>query len=45
MGHSESDIKKAAPGATVKKGLAVTGSNAANAGGAVKKWFSETGLM
>ena len=45
MGHSESDIKKVAPGATVKKGLAVTGSNVANTGGAVKKWFSETGLM
>ena len=45
MGHSESDIKKAAPGATVKKGLAITGSNAANAGGAVKKWLSENGLM
>ena len=45
MGHSESDIKKVAPGATVKKGLAVTGSSAANAGGAVKKWLSENGLM
>ena len=45
MGHSESDIKKLGPGATVKKGLAITGSSAANAGGAVKKWFSENGLM
>ena len=45
MGHSESDIKKAAPGAAVKKGLAITGSKAANAGGAVKKWLSENGLM
>ena len=45
MGHSENDIKKSAPGATVKKGLAVTGSDAANAGGAVKEWLSENGLM
>lgn len=45
MGHSESDIKKAVPGATVRKGLAITGSNAANAGGAVKKWLSENGLV
>ena len=45
MGHSESDIKKSLPGATIKKGLAITGSNAANAGGAVKKWLSESGLM
>ena len=45
MGHSESDIKKLVPGAAVKKGLAVTGSNAANAGGVVKKWLSENGLM
>ena len=45
MGHSESDIKKAVPGATVKKGLAITGSKAADAGRAVKKWLSENGLM
>ena len=45
MGHSESDIKKAVPGATVRKGLAITGSNVANAGGAVKKWLSENGLV
>lgn len=45
MGHSESAIKKAVPGATVKKGLAITGSKAADAGSAVKKWLSENGLM
>ena len=45
MGHSESDIKKLVPGATVKKGLAITGSSATNAGGAVKKWLSANGLM
>lgn len=45
MGHSESDIKKLAPGAAVKKGLAITGSNAANAGASVKKWLSANGLI
>ena len=45
MGHSESDIKKLVPGAAVKKGLAIIGSKAADASGAVKKWLSENGLM
>ena len=45
MGSSEGDIKKLAPGATVKKGLSVTGSNSANAGGSVKKWLANNGLI
>ena len=45
MGHSESDIKKLASGATVKKGLAITGSKAADAGASVKKWLSENGCL
>ena len=45
MGHSERDIKELVTSAIVKKGLAVTGSNAANAGRAVKKWLSSNGLM
>jgi flavodoxin len=45
MGSSVSDIKKLAPGATVKKGLSVTGSKAANAGGSVKKWLANNGLI
>ena len=45
MGHSEKDIKKAAPGASVKKGLPITGSNAANAGEAVKKWLAANALI
>ena len=45
MGSSEGDIKKLAPGATVKKGLSVTGSKAANAGGSVKKWLANNGLI
>ena len=45
MGHSESDIRKTAPGAEVKRGLAITGSRAANAGGAVKKWLADNNLI
>lgn len=32
MGHSEADIKKLCPGATVKKGLAIRGGSVKNAG-------------
>ena len=45
MGSSESDIKKTAKGATVKRGLAITGSNVINAGGIVKSWLAENGLI
>ena len=45
MGHSEKDIKKVVPGASVKKGLSVTGSNAANAGETVKKWLAANELI
>ena len=44
MGGSERDIKKTCPGAAVKSGLAVTGSEAANAAGRVKKWLAANGL-
>ena len=44
MGGSERDIKKTAPGADVKKGLAITGSSAANSGNAVRKWLGTNGL-
>ena len=45
MGGSESGIKKLVPGATVKKGLPITGSSAANSGDAVKRWFKANGLL
>ncbi len=45
MGHSESDIRKYAPGAVLKKGLPVIGSNAANAGGMLESWLAENGLI
>ena len=44
MGGSERDIKKTCPGAVVKSGLAVTGSEAANVAGRVKKWLAANGL-
>ena len=40
MGGSERDIKKTCQGADVKKGLSVTGSQAANSGDAIKMWLS-----
>jgi len=45
MGGSERDIKKTCPGATVKSGLSITGSEAANAAGRVEKWLAANGLM
>ena len=45
MGTSESDIKKCAKGATVKRGLAITGSKAAGSKDAVKKWLEANGLL
>ena len=45
MGHSERDIQKACPGAAVRRGLSVTGSNAANAKPAVQKWLSVSGVL
>ena len=45
MGASERDIKKTCPGADVKPGLSVTGSQAANAKASVKKWLSANGLL
>jgi len=45
MGSSESDIKKTAKGATVKSGLAITGSRAADSKADVQRWFAENGLV
>ena len=45
MGGSERDIKHTCPGVEVKRGLSVTGSQAANSRGAVQKWLSANGLM
>ena len=45
MGKSESDVKKYAKGADVKKGLAITGSTAGEAKAKVSKWLQENGLL
>ncbi len=45
MGSSEIDIRKCAKGVTVKSGLAIMGSRAADSGEAVKKWFAANGLI
>ena len=45
MGGSERDIRKACPGADVRKGLPVTGSEAANSKTSVQKWLSANGLL
>ena len=45
MGGSERDIKRVCPGATVKSGLSVTGSAAANSKEAVSRWLSANGLL
>ncbi|MBR2294897.1 MAG: flavodoxin [Clostridiales bacterium] len=45
MGSSERDIAKSAPGATVKKGLSITGSRAADSKEAVRKWLRSNGVI
>ncbi len=45
MGSSEREIRRLCPGADVKCGLPVTGSQAANAGPAVRKWLSANGVL
>ncbi len=45
MGGSERDIKKTCPGADVKKGLPITGSEAANSKMSVQKWLNTNGLL
>ena len=45
LGSSERDIKKYAKGAVLKKGLSITGSQAANSRGSVQRWLSANGLI
>ena len=45
MGSSEGDVKKYAKGAEVKRGLSITGSQAADSKSAVEKWFKANGVM
>lgn len=45
MGGSEITIKQCAPGADIKKGLPITGSNAAGSGDTVKHWLKDNGIL
>ena len=45
MGSSESDVKKHANGASLKKGLSITGSQAADSKATVEKWLKNSGIM
>ena len=45
MGSSEREIKKTCPGATVKKGLPITGSAAANSKSSVERWLKANGMI
>jgi flavodoxin len=45
MGHSESDIKKLCPNATVLKGLAITGGSVQTAGKEIAAWLRELGVI
>ena len=45
MGGSERTIKGLVPNAELKKGLSVTGSNAANSGNSVRNWLKSNGLV
>ena len=45
MGGSERDVRRACPGATVKPGLSVSGSAAADSKESVKRWLAENGLL
>ena len=45
MGSSERDLRKACPGAELKAGLSITGSQASNSKGAVQKWLTANGLL
>ena len=45
MGGTEREIKRACPGADVKRGLPVTGGSAADSGPALRRWLSANGLL
>ena len=45
MGGSERDIRKYAPGAQIKKGLSIIGSEAENSKPALQRWLSSNGLI
>jgi len=42
MGRSETDLKKLCPGATIKKGLAIVGSNVYNVDTVIQLWLKNS---
>jgi flavodoxin len=44
LGRSESDIRRACPGAKVLGGLAITGGSVRGSAGAIRRWIDSTGL-
>ncbi len=45
MGASERDIRRACPGAAVRGGLPITGSQSANSKPGVQRWLKANGLL
>jgi len=45
MGHTEQDIVKACPKATVLKGVAIHGTSAGSADAEVSRWIDKLGLL
>lgn len=45
MGGSEKDIKKLVPGAEIRKGLPITGSDAASSCENIRRWLKTNGLL
>ncbi len=45
MGGSERDLKKTLKGASIKSGLSINGSSAAQSKSAVEKWLSANGVI
>lgn len=45
MGHSEADIKKLCPSATLKKGLTIRGRYVKSAGKDIEAWLKKNGLL
>jgi len=44
LGHSESDVKAACPGATVRKGLALKGGSVRKGQAAIEAWLRQSGV-
>ena len=45
MGSSEGDIKKLCPGASIRKGLSLSGSRVNSSDSQIENWLKENGLM